>query len=126
VRGFTDRVIEVLQSSVRIYRSGDIYRAVVDSKTLIDISKLIPAENFEDSQNGSPKLRDFLELAKMDGRCQFQIYVVPKTRDDERVTVEGVLIPRDRKDLVVYVLGRAEDLPSEIEYVPGFVRMWWD
>jgi hypothetical protein len=126
VRGFTDKVIEVLQTSVRVYRIGDIYRAPVSSKVLIDISKLLPPENLDDSQNGSPKFRDFLELARMEERCQFQIYVVPKTRDDERVTVEGVLVPRDRKDLVVYVLEKAEDLPSEIEYVLGYVRMWWD
>jgi hypothetical protein len=126
VRGFTDKVIEVLQTSVRVYRSGDVYRATVGSKTLIDISKLLPPQNLDDSQNGSPKLKDFLELAEMEGRCLFEIYIVPKTREDERVTVEGVLVPRDRKDLVVYVLERAEDLPSEIEYVPGYVRMWWD
>ena len=126
-KGFTDKVIEYLGSSVKL--DYGLYRGVITAEQLIKVVELLSEAQLEEAQNEGPKLRDLVELARKDRRCKFEIYIVPKDRWDERVTVEGVLIPKERKDLIDLIMRRAADRPSEVHEVRDkitYLRLWWD
>lgn len=127
-KGFTDEVFEVLGLEKPYWDFGDVKRFRVSSSILLKIAERVPEWNLDDRQNNSPMFRDFLEVARRDERCVFEIYVVPKERKDERVTVEGVYVPADRKDLVDFLLKKAVGKPDEfMETEDGkYVYMWWD
>jgi hypothetical protein len=151
--GFTDKVMQKL-AKYGEERSNDFYSDyrryfAVPSDVLIDIANMLPKENIEeDRQNDSPLFKDFLELAKKDPRILFEVYVITSARWDERVTIDGVLLPADREDLKEYLMEKAMQEPDEynmMEYKlylsiwdmkdpndgkidPNltYMRMWWD
>jgi len=138
--GFTRKVIEYLNLEEQMrkwlesigvkWSPDDYYRGVATAEQLIKVAEMIPKANLRDRQNDSPTFRTFLEVAKREPRALFELYVITEVRPDERVTVDGVLIPADRQDLIKYVLKRALKEPNEMweEEVNGikYVRMWWD
>jgi hypothetical protein len=128
--GFTDQVLEYLtKNNVKLEPGAGIYRAIVNSKQLIDISKMLPPEQLEERQNESPTFKDFLEVAMKEPRALFEIYIVPKWRFDERVTVDGVHLPND-PELVDLLLSRALNKPDEKVFYnknnTQYVYLWWD
>jgi hypothetical protein len=133
--GFTDKVLEYLKEHYVevIMEPGEfgIWRGTVTSEQLLKIAEMLPRKQLRERQNNGPTLRSFLEVAKSEPRALFEIYVVTKARPDERVTVEGALIPHDRQDLVKLLRRRAKARPDEyFEDVEingiKYVRMWWD
>jgi len=133
--GFTDKVLEYLKEHhvevlVEPAKLG-IWRGTITSEQLLKIAEMLPRGQLRERQNNGPNLKAFLEVAKSEPRALFEIYVIPKIRPDERVTVEGTLIPHDRQDLVKLLRRRAKAKPDEyfkdVE-INGikYVRMWWD
>jgi hypothetical protein len=135
-KGFTRKVIEVLREDlvdweIRMNWPGLNYRrGRVTSEKLLKAAALLPKVNLGDRQNDSPTLRAFLRVAREEPRALFEVYVIDERRDDERLTVDGALIPADRQDLVEFLKGRAKAEPDEFGEVEvggaKYVRMWWD
>jgi hypothetical protein len=133
--GFTDRVLEYLKEHhVEVLMEPSkfgIWRGTITSEQLLKIAEMLPRGQLRERQNDGPNLKAFLEVAKSEPRALFEIYVIPKIRPDERITVDGALIPRDRQDLVKLLRRRARARPDEyFEDVEingiKYVRMWWD
>jgi hypothetical protein len=109
--GFTDRVIALLREHgaieadswcLEVARSGalalikvaDIYEARnIPSRLLKRIASLLPREQLRDSWNGRPEFRTFLRVASRIDRALFDAFIVPKEREDERVSVYAAYIP---------------------------------
>jgi len=109
--GFTDRVLALLREHgaievgswcLEVARSGhlaliqvaDIYEARnIPARLLKRIANLLPREQLRDSWNGRPELRTFLRVASRVGRSLFDAFIVPKEREDERVSVYAAYLP---------------------------------
>ena len=131
-RGFTKRVLEYLEdvrAELKCY-FHDYCSGVVTAEQLLKIAEMVPPENLEDRQNEAPRFADFLEAARMEPRARFLIYIITDVRPDERVTIDGALIPADRQDLVDLLLNRALAMPDESDAVElegqEYARIWWD
>ena len=124
-KGFTDKIREYLGDK-EVF--GSCIHYDVDSESLIHIAELIPSENLKDRQNDAPTFRAFLDFANRCPLARFEIYVIVKERFDERVTVEGVDVPKECRDsplfeLLENALGSADE-SGELEH--GYYRYWWD
>jgi hypothetical protein len=109
--GFTDRVlalvrawgaVEVSEWCLEVARSGQLALIKVadvlevrniPSRLLKRIANLLPREQLRDSWNGRPELRVFLRVASRIGAALFDAFIVPKTREDERVSVYAAYLP---------------------------------
>jgi hypothetical protein len=109
--GFTDKVLELLRAhgaveargwSAEAFRStnltlvqaADIYEARnIPARLLKRIASVLPREQLRDSWNGRPEFRTFLRVASRVDRSLFDAFVVPKEREDERVSVYAAYIP---------------------------------
>ena len=109
--GFTDRVLELLRAHgaveacgwrFEVAKSGhlaliqvaDIYEARnIPSRLLKRIASVLPKEQLRDSWNGRPEFRTFLRVASRIDRALFDAFIVPKTREDERVSVYAAYLP---------------------------------
>jgi hypothetical protein len=108
--GFTDKVLALLRAEgavevsgwLEVARSGylaliqaaDIYEARnIPSRLLKRIANLLPKEQLRDSWNGRPELRTFLRVASRIDRALFDAFIVPKEREDERVSVYAAYLP---------------------------------
>jgi hypothetical protein len=136
-RGFTKKVLEYLRDTKAElkcyscdYCRGDYCSGRVTAEQLLKIAEMVPPENLEDRQNEAPKFADFVEVARREPRAPFEIYIITHVRPDERVTVDGALIPADRQDLLDWLLSRALGEPDERSAVKlgdrEYVRVWWD
>jgi len=151
--GFTKKIVPLLEKyRYNPYNEGildHMYYVAVPSDVIIKIAGMISKSNVEeDRQNFSPLFKDFLEVAKREPRALFELYVITWFRGDERVTIDGVLLPADREDLKEYLMEKAMQEPEEynmMEYKlylsiwdmkdpndgkidPNltYMRMWWD
>ena len=138
--GFTDQVIPTLEFYKNPLHSDATYYYYerVPSEVLLEVVSTLPKENYEEErQNNSPRIQDFVEIAKKEPRARFNLYVITKERDDERLTIEGVFIPKDRTDLIRFALEKALRRPDEeavvylLQYPTGtkpeeYFFMWWD
>jgi hypothetical protein len=132
-RGFTRKVLEMLKSEQMRCISEDYCSGVISAEKLVKVAELVPEDNLEDRQNESPRFRDFVEVAKAEPRAKFEVYVITEVREDERVTVEGALMPLDRADLIIQLLDKALREPDECKIIKMctpectyYIRMWWD
>jgi hypothetical protein len=109
--GFTDRVLELLRAHgaveacglcLKVAKSGhltlvrvaDIYEARnIPARLLKRIANLLPREQLRDSWNGRPEFRVFLRVASRIDRSLFDAFIVPKKREDERVSVYAAYLP---------------------------------
>lgn len=128
-RGFTDKVLKMLNAISAVKHSlGDYHRFEINAGTLVEISKIIPSKNLKtDKQNDGPYFYRFVELAKKIPRTRFIGYVIDKSRDDERVTIDGIIFPEDEyitevKHTLVCKKRPDEDGPEPF----GMRRWWWD
>jgi len=128
-RGFTREILYLLSGKLNRV-SEDFLYGTVTAKELLEAVKHIPPANLEDRQNEAPKLKYFVEVAEKEPRALFEVYIITDVRDDERLTVDGVLIPKDRPDLIYYIMKRALAAPDEFDVIlhngVEYVRMWWD
>ncbi|MGC8578201.1 MAG: hypothetical protein ACP5M7_09470 [Thermoproteota archaeon] len=124
-RGFTDAVIEKLRP--RLVFTYGTYAGTLNSQELLSVEHLIPQDLMEtERQNYSPTLKDFFNVAKKEPRATFMAYVVPKERPDERITVEGACVPKERTDLIEYLKEKALHHPDDEGEVKDYYCMWWD
>lgn len=135
-KGFTKKIIETLQD----YRATPITEAYVEgyylfvdvpSEVLLKVATLLPKENLEIRQNNSPRVADFIEVAKMEPRVLFYFYVISEIREDERLSIEAVAIPPEQKDVIKFILQKALAKPDydrilSYEVYEGRRYMWWD
>jgi hypothetical protein len=109
--GFTDKVLALLRAEgavevsgwcIEVARSGalaivrvaDIYEARnIPSRLLKRIASVLPKEQLRDSWNGRPEFRVFLRVASRIDRSLFDAFIVPKKREDERVSVYAAYLP---------------------------------
>jgi hypothetical protein len=107
--GFTDRVLNLLRAhgavsgwcleaarsgALALVRVADIYEARnIPSRLLKRIASVLPKEQLRDSWNGRPEFRTFLRVASRIDRSLFDAFVVPRTREDERVSVYAAYLP---------------------------------
>jgi hypothetical protein len=138
--GFTRKVIEYLdlEGQMRKWMESlgvepfpmGYYRGDATAEQLIKVAEMIPRANLRDRQNDAPNFEAFLEVARREPRAIFELYVIPEARADERVTVDGALVPVDRQDLVEFLKGKAKAEPDEFGEVEvggaKYVRLWWD
>ena len=130
-KGFTEKIIPILQPyKVLVYDKTYHYYARVASKDLLKIVPLLPKENLKIRQNKSPRVQDFIEVAKMEPRALFSLYIISQEREDERVTIEAVSFPVEREDVAKFLLKKALHKPDD-DYVFPFPEgkyrfMWWD
>jgi hypothetical protein len=77
--------------------------------------------DLESNQNNSPTVGEFLRGA--DDADTFITYVVGDNRDDERVSIEGIITTS--KKVAALFLGSYPDEFGHCELEPPF-RLWWD
>jgi len=129
--GFTRKVLEELrEGSSGWVELGGYRRCTATAEALLRAAALLPRANLSDRQNEAPRLCDFLEVARSEPRALFEVYVIDWARDDERLTVDGALVPTDRQDLMAFLRRKAKAKPDELQEVEvggaKYVRMWWD
>ena len=126
LKGFTKQSIHILKPWLEY--DGGSYKsyAKVPAKALLEVAKHLPERNLEDRQNFSPTLKDFLHVAEICSEATFDVYITTEERADERVTVEGVRFPSDRKDVKSFLLDSCIIEPNITEKNDGIIRMWWD
>jgi hypothetical protein len=128
-QGFTDQIIPILQPYKNLNFSNATYYYYdrVPSEVLLQIVPLLPKKNYEEErQNYSPTIKDFVEIAKKEPRAKFDLYIITKERDDERLTIETIYLPKERNDLVISVLEKALDYPDAKGFFEEYFYMWWD
>jgi hypothetical protein len=135
-KGFTKKIIESLHDylttpHIKAYGEGYYFYADVPSEVLLKVATLLPKENLEIRQNNSPRVADFIEVAKMEPRALFYLYVISEIREDERLSIEAVAIPSERKDVIKFILQKALAKPDydrilSYEVYEGRRYMWWD
>ncbi|NHV05776.1 MAG: hypothetical protein HA495_00370 [Thaumarchaeota archaeon] len=128
-KGFTDQIIRILEKykSNRYSWTRCLFFERVSSEDLLEISRYLPDENFDNErQNNSPRFQDFVEVAQREPRARFDLYVVTKEREDERVTVETVYIPKEREDLIKFLKEMALAEPDGEGVIQEDYYMWWD
>jgi hypothetical protein len=109
--GFTDRVLELLRvhgaaevkewsteaarsTALTLIQVADIYEARnIPASLLKRVANLLPREQLRDSWNGRPEFRTFLRVASRVDRSLFDAFIVPKEREDERVSVYAAYLP---------------------------------
>ena len=109
--GFTDKVLALLRAegaievsgwcfevarsgALALVRMADIYDVRnIPSRLLKRITNLLPREQLRDSWNGRPVFRAFLRVANRVDRALFDAFIVPRTREDERVSVYAAYLP---------------------------------
>jgi hypothetical protein len=123
-KGFTDKILEALPKAW--HARGDIHVGELSSDNLLGIASMLPKENLNDRHNFAPKVKDFVALAKKDPNILFRAYVVPKSRADERFSIDGVFIPKERKDLVSFIKKKAKDKPDIESEAGEYYYLWWD
>ena len=149
--GFTDRVLELLREHGAVEVSGwclvaakrgaltlvqvaDIYDARnIPSRLLKRIANLLPREQLRDSWNGRPEFRAFLRVASRVGRSLFDAFVVPKEREDERVSVYAAYIPLYPPHLLMWAVDEltlSAAQPDMIAVVQRgrsyYLMLYWD
>ena len=75
--------------------------------------------NLQRTQNESPSIANFLEVAEDEDILL--TYVVSDTREDKRVSIEGIIT--ESKDVALDLI---KDRPDEYDEDNGQYRLWWD
>ena len=110
---------------------GGVVRVRVPYDTII---KLVN-HNFvdlNDAQNCSPSAQEFIEICESNKKnVDFEIYLVEHTRDDYRVTIEGVIetVPFNFQDMLCEHISEfrfADEFTLKRSDKGFFLRAWWD
>ena len=150
-RGWTDKVKEALEDiavkSPEELRRGlgeraifygpgpygdDYVTAVVSWERFKEILRHVPATNLLDRQNDSPPFIDFVEAAASVPGSYLSVHVVGKSRNDERVTIDGIILPvgKDSGDVVQHLLRSAVEAPDDVMFIEDkgrqYVWLRWD
>lgn len=112
-------------------RTGDHQR--FDYATKEEVEKLIEEfgqqQDYEDAQNDSPTVREFLAMEKTLPTITFIGYIIHKPRDDWRVSVEGFNATNLQAETVMELLRdlSADERDFDKNEDGTFnVRFWWD
>jgi hypothetical protein len=149
--GFTDKVLELLRAhgaveargwSAEAFRStnltlvqaADIYEARnIPARLLKRIASVLPREQLRDSWNGRPEFRTFLRVASRVDRSLFDAFVVPKEREDERVSVYAAYIPLYPPRLLMWAVDELTLRAAQPEIVgvvqrgrSYYLMLYWD
>ena len=93
----------------------------LDAKTATLLLALLPDGAGEDRHEEAPSLVDAAELISRRGGTLNGYWVMPP-RDDERISLTGMLVPRSAIKDVRKIAGPAD----EREAIGRMVRLWWD
>jgi len=87
------------------------------------------AQNFADpdeTQNDSPDISEFLEFLKSFPQCKAHGYVVSNTREDYRVSIEGVECTYDINQELIFAFIELFRLADDFRITPDYVYCWYD
>ena len=107
----------------------DYMRGVISRKRLLGLLPYIPVSVLFDRQNEAPLILDFIDVECND--AYYETYIVGKDRWDERITIDGIILPIFDCDFEARELLRsALAVPDEFEHIrigdKIYLRMWWD
>ena len=125
-KGWTTRLIEALTQKGAIIRSTRVEYIPVHylkAEDLLAILEIIPPENLEDNQNGGPTLRCMEEIAKACPEAVFGGYIIDGSRDDERLSLDGFIVP---EVFSIDTFLEKYRTPDEDDVEGGKRRLWWD
>ena len=98
-----------------------------------EVEKLIAEfgqkQDYEDAQNDSPTVREFLEMEKTLPTITFIGYIIHKPRDDYRVSVEGFNATNLQAETAIELLKElyADERDCDKNEDGTYnVRFWWD
>jgi len=74
-------------------------RPALTAKEPLAVFKMVPDFVLNGRHNYAPPLRVFVKIARAYPGCRFTGYAVGKRRADERVSIDGIRIPRKYRDL---------------------------
>lgn len=78
----------------KVYDHGNIwYYKRVPAETMLEVAATLPRAHMDLAQNYSPTFAGFMKLAQAHPDAEFMGYVVTPARHDERISVEGFVIP---------------------------------
>jgi hypothetical protein len=126
-KGFTDPIVKMLASRGVIEPFYDIYIGVVSAGELVEISGMLPEGWLRERHEDSPTFGEFVETARRHGDTFYTVFIVPKRRPDERVEVDGIIVPAE-KEYVLGELTKGAVKTGEKIVVKGrqFLMAWWD
>lgn len=135
-KGFTqrDEIREIMEPLLEPQEWGGIISfsglTVEDGRKLLE---LLPAANRECRQNAAPSFAEFvLDIGDLFPDAVFFGYQVIPQREDERITIEGVLVPMafPSRKVLDAVWQFAEGEPDEFDpwehEGKDCWRLWWD
>lgn len=120
-RGWTDAIYSYLNLQKPAH-SGGITHYDIAHDELLEMHDLgiIPDDVLDYSQNGAPTLGNFIHDIKP---LRVSGYIVPSTRSDERITVDGCIAhPEDVSFIIAH--GVNPDMFDTTE--DGNISLWWD
>jgi hypothetical protein len=109
---------------------GDDYTGFSDVSGMKFLAAIrgIPNSALEDAHNEAPTLGEIIRMIQDDPSIYVEGYVIGKRRGDERVTVDGIMIPYSKRSLIDRL--RRSNRPDEDDdrTINGkkYVRLWWD
>ncbi|RDV83924.1 hypothetical protein [Ammonifex thiophilus] len=123
--GFTEKAKKLLWP-YRTYERNEYMRfRGVPRKLMLEIARMLPPGQMEDSQNNSPTFGELLaeELAVCYGG-----YVIGPPREDERVTLDEVFFPATTEGYRRALEVAARYGPDEVDVLEDqkLIRLWWD
>ena len=146
-RGWTDKVLEAFKD-ITVSNIDEAERrgmneylvlalpnyavGVVSWERFKEVLKYVPAANYEERMNESPKFADFVEAASMAPGSYLHIVVIGKGREDEGVIIDGILLPiQEGADDALWILLHSElAAPDEVQFVEvngrQYIWLWWD
>ena len=107
----------------------DLMRGTISRQRLLKMLSHIPLPILFTRNNESPMFLDFVDIGCDD--AYYEIYIVGKERFDERVTIEGILLPifdcdNDAWLLLQYAIRPPEEFWHIKVNDKVYLRMWWD
>jgi hypothetical protein len=130
-KGFTTKILKVLDpKKEKRETGGKIDFDDVPASKLLKIGKMLPAKNLEDTAgDAGPKLSSMLKLAMECPESKFSVGIVMKSRNDERVRVDSLIVPKNCIPKVneIIMSDPEVDMPDENTDWHGHSRrLWWD
>ena len=130
-RGFTDKVI-ALFGPPDYGGKRDLHYGAIPAPLLLQVR--VPVENYQGIRGGEsgPTVQSFMKFAESCPNSLFECIIITKARPDERLEIDGVLVPRagcSRIALRVLLASAAKPDDSTAGWEVNGVkyhRYWWD
>lgn len=94
--------------------------------TLVEVSHHLTEENLDDSQNFSPTVREFVEIAKKNPKTLYSGFYYEED-GQEYIIIDTIYVPKkDSAKILKTITAIGAGSPDESDIEGEYLRLWWD